>query len=66
MVHPRLRNPNIALLERRRALTTLHAFGVADGERAKAEAETRPRVEAQSADEASTDFRQADLERVRP
>ena len=59
MDHPKLRNPNIALLERRGALRTLHAFGVADAERAKADGENQPRVEAQSADEPIGDFRKA-------
>ena len=64
MDHPKFRNPNIALLERRRALRTLHAFDVADAARA-GKAETQPRVEAQSEDEPIGDFRQTIFRRLR-
>jgi hypothetical protein len=60
----RFRNPNIALLERRRALKILHALDVADAGVTTAKPETSPRIEAQSADD-DREFRQAILRRLR-
>jgi hypothetical protein len=60
----RVRNPNIALLERQRALKILHALGVADAGLTAAKSETSPRIEAQSADD-EHEIHQAILRRLR-
>ena len=48
---PSKRNPNIALLERKRALTTLHALNAAQDKAASNDATKNARIDAQSAHE---------------
>lgn len=54
---PSKRNPNIALLERKRALTTLHALNAAKDKAASSESIKNARIDAQSAHEHKTILR---------